>query len=296
MGQVINFINNSAEFNPSLIDQYGLLLSSFNKLRSLSDLSLVLVLSEDDVADEKNLSYITKQIIVMKNSGINVVVIPPEITKDSFDFVKNMHKINSSHKDAEYIEMALWSKIALRISDKINANGGIGIRISGIDANLVFGTEDNHPKSNLYDLKKTESVFAKPHRLNVNFFEDVKKSNFIPILTPVCRLQNDGIGIMNSIEFGCFVAKNVESARIIISMDTDKLSMLQKIVSTVKLHSMILNGMIIDADGIFENIIDAFNSSVDYVHIVKLSNSSILNEVTFTSSNGILIYNDNHDI
>lgn len=74
----------------------------------------------DDVIDEKNLSYIAKQVIAMKNSGINVIIIPPEITKDSFDFVKEIYKIDSNMNDLEYIEMALWSKIALKISDKIN--------------------------------------------------------------------------------------------------------------------------------------------------------------------------------
>lgn len=296
MGQVINFINNIVDFNPSLIDQYSLLLTSFNKLKSLTDLSLVISLSETDIEDDKNLSYIAKQIVAMKNAGINIVIIPPEITKDSFDFVKNMHKINPSSKDVEYIEMALWSKIALKISDKINLSGGIGMRISGIDANLVFGKEDDHIKSNLYDLKKNENIFAKPYRLNINFFEDIRKSNFIPIVTPVCRLQNEGIGIMNSVEFACFVAKNVDYARILISVDTDKFGGIQKIINTSQINNMIDNKIIIDDDNLFSNIVDVLNCTVDYVHLVKLSNSSILNEVTFTSSNGILIYNDNHDI
>lgn len=101
---------------------------------------------------------------------------------------------------------------------------------------------------------------------------------------------------MNSVEFGCFLAKSIDFARVLISTDINSMNIQQKIISTAKIQSMISNNVIIDKCNFFENIIDVLSSTVDYVHIVKLSEGSILNEITFTASNGILVYNDDHDL
>ncbi len=280
MGQIINFVRNSkSTSNKSEED----LIISISKLTNFLEDYLVFCPAREDVENQSTLSYLIKQIFLLNKVGIKMAIISPlEIETSPSEEVDQIEKKN------------LYSGYAYKIMKEISDLGGFAVKFSAADVNLAFGELSTVSSLHLYN-KETKPLYAKTTRINSDFLTQINKSCILPVITPISFCKNNKKVILNSCDFACSIASNFKNSRVILSQNTEEFDLTQTIFSIRKLEDIALTKDDKKAHKLI-NILNSMKKGVDYIHMFDFESSNIIKEITFTSSSGILIYNDKEDI
>ncbi|MEQ1669363.1 MAG: acetylglutamate kinase [Hyphomicrobium sp.] len=209
------------------------------------------------MGDEALSTAFAKDIVYLKQSGINPVVVHgggPQIAsmlkklEITSDFV---HGLRVTDKPTvEVVEMVLSGKINKEIVSAINRQGGKAVGISGKDANLMIAkkiTEMPDPQSNLMQAVDIGYV-GDPVEVNPHIVEVISKSDLIPVIAPV-GISRDGETLnINADTFASALAARMQAKRLLLLTDVagvlDKDKKLIERLTTDEARAMIKDGTI----------------------------------------------------
>jgi acetylglutamate kinase len=209
------------------------------------------------MGDEALAAAFAKDIVYLKLSGINPIVVHgggPQIAamlkklEIKSDFV---HGLRVTDKPTvEIVEMVLAGAINKQIVSAINAQGGKAVGICGKDANLMIArkiTEMPDPESNI--MKAVDIGYVgDPVEVNPHIVEVISKSDIIPVIAPVGISREGETLNINADTFASALAARMKAKRLLLLTDVagvlDKDKKLIQELSVDNARAMIRNGTI----------------------------------------------------
>ena len=209
------------------------------------------------MGDEALATAFAKDMVYLKQSGINPVVVHgggPQIAsmlkklEITSDFV---HGLRVTDKPTvEVVEMVLCGKINKEIVSAINQQGGKAVGISGKDANLMIAkkiTEMPDPTSNLMQAVDIGYV-GDPVEVNPHIVEVISKSDLIPVIAPVGISREGETLNINADTFASALAARMRAKRLLLLTDVagvlDKNKKLIPRLTTDEARALIKDGTI----------------------------------------------------
>jgi acetylglutamate kinase len=244
--------------------------------------TVVIKFGGNAMGDEALATAFAQDIVYLKQSGINPIVVHgggPQIAsmlkklEIKSDFV---HGLRVTDKPTvEVVEMVLCGKINKEIVSAINKQGGKAVGISGKDANLMIAkkiTEMPDPQSNLMQAVDIGYV-GDPVEVNPHIVDVISKSDLIPVIAPI-GLSRDGETLnINADTFASALAARMKAARLLLLTDVegvlDKDKKLIQKLTVEEARALIRNGTI--TGGMIpkiEGCIEVVESGVEAVTII----------------------------
>ncbi len=219
--------------------------------------TVVIKFGGNAMGDEALATAFAQDIVYLKQSGINPIVVHgggPQIAsmlkklEIKSDFV---HGLRVTDKPTvEVVELVLSGKINKEIVSAINKQGGKAVGISGKDANLMIAkkiTEMPDPQSNLMQAVDIGYV-GDPVEVNPHIVDVISKSDLIPVIAPV-GISRDGETLnINADTFASALAARMQAKRLMLLTDvTGVLDNNKKLISSLTVEEardMIKSGAI----------------------------------------------------
>ena len=219
--------------------------------------TVVIKFGGNAMGDEALFEAFAQDIVYLKQSGINPIVVHgggPQIASMlaklaiKSDFI---HGLRVTDKPTvEVVEMVLSGKINKEIVSAINRQGGKAVGISGKDANLMIAkkiTEMPDPQSNL--MKAVDIGYVgDPQEVNPHIVEVISKSDLIPVIAPVGISREGETLNINADTFASALAARMQAKRLLLLTDVagvlDKDKKLIRRLSLEDARAMIKNGTI----------------------------------------------------
>jgi acetylglutamate kinase len=190
--------------------------------------NVVIKFGGNAMGDEELFKAFAQDIVYLKQSGINPIVVHgggPQIGSMlqklaiKSDFV---HGLRVTDKPTvEVVEMVLSGKINKEIVSAINRQGGKAVGISGKDANLMIAkkiTELPDPQSNI--MKDVDIGYVgDPLEVNPHIVEVISKSDLIPVVAPVAISREGETLNINADTFASALAARMQAKRLLLLTD-----------------------------------------------------------------------------
>jgi acetylglutamate kinase len=219
--------------------------------------NVVIKFGGNAMVDEELFKAFAQDIVYLKQSGINPIVVHgggPQIASMlqklaiKSDFVNGLRVTDKA--TVEVVEMVLAGKINKEIVSAINRQGGKAVGISGKDANLMIAkkiTEMPDPQSNkLVDVDI--GYVGDPVEVNPHIVEVISKSDLIPVIAPVAISREGETLNVNADTFASALAARMQAKRLLLLTDVsgvlDETKQLIPSLSIEEARAMIKSGAI----------------------------------------------------
>ncbi|MBS0238654.1 MAG: acetylglutamate kinase [Proteobacteria bacterium] len=190
--------------------------------------TVVIKFGGNAMGDEELFKAFAQDIVYLKQSGINPIVVHgggPQIgsmlgkLEIKSDFINGLRVTDKA--TVEVVEMVLSGKINKEIVSAINRQGGKAVGISGKDANLMVAkkiTQMPDPQSN--EMKEIDIGYVgDPLEVNPHIVEVISKSDLIPVIAPVA-IGRDGETLnVNADTFASALAARMQAKRLLLLTD-----------------------------------------------------------------------------
>jgi acetylglutamate kinase len=216
------------EASPSPHLQARILAEALPHLIRYDEQTVVIKFGGNAMGDQALADAFAKDIVYLKLSGVNPVVVHgggPQIAnmlkklEIKADFV---HGLRVTDKPTvEVVEMVLAGAINKEIVSAINRQGGKAVGISGKDANLMVAkkiTEMPDPESNI--MKAVDIGYVgEPVEVNPYIVDIISKSDLIPVIAPI-GMSRDGQTLnINGDTFASALAARLKAKRLLLLTD-----------------------------------------------------------------------------
>lgn len=248
---------------------------------------------------DNNLKNFAKNIVLMKQVGINPVVVHgggPQIGQMlaklniKSSFIDGLRVTDSDTVDV--VEMVLAGSINKMIVKEINQAGGKAIGICGKDGNLIRAKRltrtKKDPDSNIEKILNLGFV-GEPYLIDPEILAVLEDSDIIPVIAPIGIGDNGETFNINADTAAGAIAAAIEAKKLIILSDVDGVLLKNgEIISHLPIATakqMIFDGII--TGGMIpkvETCISAINSGVENAHILNGAVDNILLMELFTES------------
>ncbi|WP_082072746.1 acetylglutamate kinase [Hyphomicrobium sp. 99] len=223
-----NAVAAPAEKPLSAHQQARILAEAIPHLILYDEKTVVIKFGGNAMGDEQLFKAFAQDIVYLKQSGINPIVVHgggPQIGSMlsklaiKSDFVNGLRVTDKA--TIEIVEMVLCGKINKEIVSAINQQGGKAVGISGKDANLMIAkkiTQMPDPQSN--ELKEVDIGYVgDPLEVNPHIVEVISKSDLIPVIAPVA-ISRDGETLnVNADTFASALAARMQAKRLLLLTD-----------------------------------------------------------------------------
>lgn len=190
--------------------------------------TVVIKFGGNAMGDEALADAFAKDVVYLKQSGINPVVVHgggPQIAnmlkklEIKSDFV---HGLRVTDKPTvEIVEMVLAGAINKEIVTAINRQGGKAVGICGKDANLMIAkkiTEMPNPESN--QMQAVDIGFVgDPVEVNPHIIDVISKSDLIPVVAPIGQDRDGQTLNINADTFASALAARMKAKRLLLLTD-----------------------------------------------------------------------------
>jgi acetylglutamate kinase len=275
-------------------------------MRKFSGETFVIKFGGSAMGADENLKNFAKNIVLLKQVGINPVVVHgggPQIgamldklgIKSSF--VDGLRVTDSD--GLEIVEMVLSGSINKMIVQAINEAGGKAIGISGKDGGFIKAKRikktSRDPDSNIEKIVNYGFV-GEPYEVDTEVLAIFDETDFIPVIAPIGIGENGETFNINADTAAGHIASALEACKLIILSDIDGVMLANgELVSHLNIataRQMISDGVI--KGGMIpkiETCIHALESDVEYTHILNGGVSNILLMEIFTEKGaGTMIF------
>lgn len=242
---------------PTAHQQARILAEAIPHLIRYDEQTVVIKFGGNAMVDPSLATAFAKDIVYLKQSGINPVVVHgggPQIGQMldrlgiKSNFVQGLRVTDKAA--AEVVEMVLSGKINKEIVSEINQQGGKAVGISGKDANLLIAkkiTELPDPKTNQM-VPADLGFVGDPAEINPHIVDVISKSDLIPVIAPV-GVSRDGDTLnVNADTFASALAARMQAKRLLLLTDVagvlDKNKKLVPKLSLEDARSLIKDGTI----------------------------------------------------
>ena len=216
------------EVTPSAHTQARILAEALPHLIKYDEQTVVIKFGGNAMGDDKLAEAFAKDIVYLKLSGINPVVVHgggPQIAamlkklEIKSEFVQGLRVTDKP--TVEVVEMVLSGAINKEIVSAINRQGGKAVGISGKDANLMIAKKVTHlpdPESNI--MKAVDIGYVgDPIEVNPHIVDVISKSDLIPVIAPV-GIGRDGQTLnINADTFASALAARLKAKRLLMLTD-----------------------------------------------------------------------------
>jgi acetylglutamate kinase len=237
--------------------QVRILAEALPALINYDEETVVIKFGGNAMGDEKLAEAFAKDIVYLKLSGINPVVVHgggPQIGRMLKELAiesKFVHGLRVTDKPTvEIVEMVLAGAINKEIVSAINRQGGKAVGICGKDANLMVAkkiTEMPDPQSNIMQAVDIGYV-GDPVEVNPHIVEVISKSDLIPVIAPVGISREGETLNINGDTFASALAARMKAKRLLLLTDVagvlDKDKNLISELSISEARELIRNGTI----------------------------------------------------
>lgn len=208
--------------------QARILAEAIPHLIDYDEKNVVIKFGGNAMVDEALFKAFAQDIVYLKQSGINPIVVHgggPQIGSMlqklaiKSDFVNGLRVTDKP--TVEVVEMVLSGKINKEIVSAINQQGGKAVGISGKDANLMIAkkiTEMPDPQSNI--MKHVDIGYVgDPLEVNPHIVEVISKSDLIPVIAPVAISREGETLNVNADTFASALAARMQAKRLLLLTD-----------------------------------------------------------------------------
>jgi acetylglutamate kinase len=216
------------EPRPTAHMQARILAEALPHLIKYDEETVVVKFGGNAMGDEKLAEAFAKDIVYLKLSGINPVVVHgggPQIAAMlkkldiKSEFVQGLRVTDKP--TVEVVEMVLAGAINKEIVSSINKQGGKAVGISGKDANLLIAkkvTELADPESNI--MKAVDIGYVgDPVEINPYIVDVISKSDLIPVIAPVAVSRQGETLNVNADTFASALAARLKAKRLLMLTD-----------------------------------------------------------------------------
>jgi acetylglutamate kinase len=267
---------------PTAHEQARILAEAIPHLIRYDEQTVVIKFGGHAMGDQALADAFAKDIVYLKQSGINPVIVHgggPQIAnmlkklEIKSDFV---HGLRVTDKPTvEVVEMVLAGKLNKEIVSAINRQGGKAVGISGKDANLMIAkkiTEMADPTSNLMQAVDIGYV-GDPAEVNPHIVDVISRSDLIPVIAPVGISREGETLNINADTFASALAARMQAKRLLLLTDVagvlDKDKKLLERLTTEEARALIQDGTI--SGGMIpkiEGCIEVVDAGVEAVVII----------------------------
>ncbi len=211
-----------------LIDQASILSKALPFMQRYSGKNITIKFGGALMGNKNLCSSFAKDTVLLKQVGINPVVVHgggPKIKKmlDKLNVKsKFIDGLRITDKETmNIVEMVLSGSINKEIVMEINKEGGRAIGLSGKDA-LLAETQKIKIKKATQTQKVNDLGFVgEPKKINEDLLNWFLKSHFIPIISPIGFDRNHDTFNINADTMSGHVASSISSERLILLTDVD---------------------------------------------------------------------------
>lgn len=261
--------------------------------------TLVIKFGGSAMGSDGNLRNFAKNIVLLKQIGINPVIVHgggPQIGQmlDKLSikssFVDGLRVTDSDTVDV--VEMVLAGSINKTIVKEINEAGGKAIGICGKDGNLIKAKKLNRTKKNNdSNIEKILNLgfVGEPYKIDPEILAIFEDSDIIPVIAPIGIGDSGETFNINADTVAGAIASSLQALKLVILSDVDGVMLPNgELVSHLNIATakkMINDGII--TGGMIpkvETCINALESGVAFSHILNGSVDNILLMEIFTES------------
>jgi len=210
------------------------------------------------MGDEKVASDFARDVVLMKQVGMNPVVVHgggPQIgamlerLKIKSEFVDGLRVTDAA--TVEIVEMVLSGAINKTIVAAINRAGGRAVGLSGKDANFLVARKvtrtKKDPDSNIERVLDLGFV-GDPWKIDPSFLEGFAKSDIIPVVAPIGTGENGETYNINADTVAGAIAAAMKASRLLLLTDVkgvlDKQKNLLPELTAARVRELIADGTI----------------------------------------------------
>jgi len=268
-------------------------------MRKFTGETFVIKFGGSAMGGDDNLKNFAKNVVLLKQVGINPVVVHgggPQIGKmlDKLGikstFIDGLRVTDADTIDV--VEMVLSGSINKTIVKEINAASGKAVGICGKDGNLIRAKRatktKKDPNSNIEKILNLGFV-GEPYLINPELLELLNESEIIPVIAPIGIGDNGETLNINADTAAGAIAAALNASKLIILSDVDGVLLPNgELVSHLNIataRQMIVDGVI--SGGMIpkiETCISALEHGVGYAHILNGAVENILLMEIFTES------------
>lgn len=283
MGQVISFVKN---INTSVSLSDDSLLTSVSKINQLNNAYFVFCLRKIDFKNEFLLNFFLKQIALLNKLDVKFsIVCPVGSYLNEKDGKEEKNITVEENQDSDYLK-----GYASKINSELSQLGCFSVKLYASDAKISLINEktkltslNNYNDANNYISNSNEE----------DFMSEIKKTSIVPIIIPLYE-DSKSKKILDTFDVGCSIAVNFQNTRIVSSFDIEKFCLQYHICSIDKFLNITKENT---SSSNLERMLNIIKHKIEYIHFLDLSkNVNVLNEITFTSSAGVLLYRDKDEI
>ncbi|MDQ6954844.1 MAG: acetylglutamate kinase [Mariprofundaceae bacterium] len=262
----------------------GTLIEALPYLQRFSGQTIVIKYGGNAMVDEALKSSFAMDITLLKQVGINPVVVHgggPQIGKVLAQFGKKAKFIDgmrvTDSETMDVVEMVLAGRVNKEIVANVNRAGGKAVGLSGKDGGLICARK-LHIKKNAPELDVPEIIdlghVGQVHKINTAILELLEQDRFVPVIAPVGYDTSKGQSYnINADLVAGAVAQALDAAKLILLTDvTGVLDADKKLCSSFtaeKARDWISDGII--SGGMIPKVqccLDAVEGGVDKAHII----------------------------
>ncbi|NBX53072.1 MAG: acetylglutamate kinase [Proteobacteria bacterium] len=268
-------------------------------MRKFTGETFVIKFGGSAMGGENNLKNFAKNVVLLKQVGINPVIVHgggPQIGKmlDKLNikstFIDGLRVTDADTVDV--VEMVLAGSINKMIVKEINQASGKAIGICGKDANLIRAKKatkvKKDPNSNIEKILNLGFV-GEPYYVDPDFLSIFEDSDIIPVIAPIGIGDNGETYNINADTVAGAVASAIGASKLIMLSDVDGVMLPNgELVSHLNIataRQMISDGVI--SGGMIpkvETCISALENGVGHAHILNGATDNILLMEIFTTS------------
>ncbi len=268
-------------------------------MRKFAGETFVIKFGGSAMGGDKNLKNFAKNVVLLKQVGINPIVVHgggPQIGQMlsklniKSEFVDGLRVTDAD--SVEIVEMVLAGSINKMIVKEINAAAGKAVGICGKDGNLIRAKRatktKKDPHSNIEKILNLGFV-GEPYQVDPEILSLFEDSDIIPVIAPIGIGDNGETFNINADTAAGAIAAALNASKLIVLSDVDGVMLPNgELVSHLNIATakqMIVDGVI--TGGMIpkiETCIHALEKGVSYAHILNGAVDNILLMEIFTES------------
>jgi acetylglutamate kinase len=270
-----------------LLDKSRVLSEALPYMKKFAGETFVIKFGGSAMGDEDLAKAFARDIVLLKQVGINVVVVHgggPQIgamlerLKIKSEFIDGLRVTDK--ETVEIVEMVLCGKINKKIVSDINAAGGKAVGISGKDANLIEARKvrrtKRDPDSNIEKILDLGFV-GEPSHINPDIFVAFEETDIIPVVAPIGISEAGETYNINADTAAGAIAAALCAKKLIMLTDVsgvlDENKKLISKLSIDRIRTMIKDGTI--SGGMIPKVETCTNAIINNVEAAHILNGKI---------------------
>jgi acetylglutamate kinase len=252
-------------------------------LQRLNNKTVVIKFGGNAMIDEKLKNSFARDIVLLKQIGVNPVVVHgggPQIGKllekigKKSEFINGMRVTDSETMDI--VEMVLGGQVNKSIVNLINHNGGQAIGLTGKDGSMIRAKKmemtrvaSEHQATEIIDLGHVGEIST----INPSIVHTLDQGDFIPVIAPIGVGEDSASYNINADMVAGKMASVLGAEKLLLLTNTSGVLDNQENILTgldsKKVNELIADGTI--AGGMLPKVncaLDAVNSGVKTAHII----------------------------